>query len=92
MASLEAFAAETAQLLAKLETTATEGQSGPWQQALHAWRGCAAAMGARGLLDFHLPETVSTPGLLATDGPLHALHGAREETLSLLHAAADAYA
>ena len=90
-AAVDAFTAETARLLAQLESTANARESRLWQQTLHAWRGCAAVMGARGLLDFPLPEEVNASGLLATDGPLQALRRAREETLSLLAAGAAAY-
>ncbi len=90
-ASVHAFATETARLLTQLEAAASARESTLWQQTLHAWRGCAAVMGARGLLDFRLPEEVYAFGLLAPHGPLQALHRAREETLSLFVAAAEAY-
>ena len=90
-AAVQAFAAETARLLAQLESAASAGESSAWQRALHGWRGCAAAMGASALVDLRLPEDVREIGTSAGGGALQDLRLTRAETLELLSAAAEAY-
>lgn len=90
-ATLQAFRDETAQLLFQLERTASCGELRRWQHALHAWRGCAAAMGARRLVDFPLPEAGPGPTLVGVEADLAGLRRARLQTLRLLKLATFAY-
>jgi len=89
--AVQAFATETARLLSQFESAAAAGESGTWQRALHAWRGCAATMGASALIQLHLPEDVREIGRPAGSGVLETLRCARVETLELLVKAAEAF-
>lgn len=89
--AVQAFAMETARLLGQFESAASVGDSRMWQRALHAWRGCAAAMGASALIDLPLPEEVRELGTQTGGAILDTLRRARHETLALLTMAVEAF-